>query len=428
MRDETILIHGGYTSGSTRAVAVPIYQTVAHEFLDADQAFRIFDLETPGFHYNRLNNPTNDVLEQRIAALEGGVGALTLGSGAAAVNASVLNLARLGDNIVTAPQLYGATYTLFRHILPTQGIEVRFSAADTAASMEPLIDGRTRAIFCESIGNPAGNVIDIEAVAALAHARGLPLIVDNTVATPLLLKPIEHGADIVVHSLTKFIGGHGTTLGGAIIDGGRFPWTEHRERFPMLTEPEPAFHGVAYAADFGDLAYIVRCRTVGMRHTGATLAPLNAFLLLQGLETLSVRLARHEANARAVAAYLLSDPRVAWVRFIGDPDHPSYELGQRYLKGRCPSIITFGVVGGYDAGIRMFNAVQLFKRLVNMGDAKSLISHPASTTHRQLTPEAHAQVGITPEMIRLSIGIEHVDDLLEDLDQALTVATGAALS
>jgi O-acetylhomoserine (thiol)-lyase len=424
MHDETIAIHGGYEGEATRAVAVPIYQTVAHEFLDADQAAAIFDLETPGFHYNRLNNPTNDVLERRLSALEGGVGALTFSSGAAAVNASVMNLARVGSNIVAAPQLYGATFTLFRHILPTQGIEVRFAADDTAAGIAVLVDDQTCAVFCESIGNPAGNLVDIEAVAAVAHERGVPLIVDNTVATPLLLKPVEYGADVVVHSLTKFIGGHGTTLGGAIVDGGSFPWGDYPERFPMLNDPEPAFHGVRYAAEFGSSAYIVRSRTVGLRHTGATLAPLNAFLFLQGLETLSVRLERHEANARAVAAFLAADSRVAWVHFIGHPDHPHYELAQRYLRGRCPSIITFGVVGGYEAGIRLFDTVRLFKRLVNMGDAKSLISHPASTTHRQLTPEDHAQVGISPEMIRLSVGIEHIDDLVDDLDRALSIATG----
>jgi O-acetylhomoserine (thiol)-lyase len=403
-------------------VAVPIYQTVAHDFIDAEHAGAVLDLEVPGFHYNRLNNPTNQVLEYRIAALERGVGALTLASGTAAVLYSLQNLAGIGDNIVSAPQLYGTTYTLFVHILPQQGLEVRLATDDSPAALEALIDERTKAIFCESIGNPAGNVVDIEAVAALAHAHGIPLIVDNTVATPILIKPIEHGADIVVHSLTKFVGGHGTTLAGGIVDGGRFPWAEHADKFPMFSTPEASFHGVVYTERFGDAAYIVRCRTVGLRNGGATLSPFSAFLLLQGLETMAARLDRHEANARAVASYLAADRRVAWVDFAGFPDNPSHELAQRYMKGRCSSLFTFGVVGGYDAGLRFFNAVKLFKRLVNLGDAKSLVSHPASTTHRQLTPDDLKIVGVTPDMIRLSIGIEHIDDIVEDLDQALSAA------
>jgi O-acetylhomoserine (thiol)-lyase len=422
MRDETIAIHGGYQADATRAVAVPIYQTVAHDFIDADHAGAVFDLEVPGFHYNRINNPTNDVLEKRLAALEGGTAALAVGSGAAAVSYSVLTVAAAGVNLVAAPQLYGATYTYFAHVLPTFGVTVRFAADDRAESMASLIDDRTCAIFCETVGNPAGNVVDLEAVAGVAHDRGVPLIVDNTVPTPLMLKPIEYGADVVVHSLTKFVGGHGTTVGGALVDAGRFPWEAYPGRFPMFNQPEPAFHGVVFARDFPDTAYAVRARSIALRNTGATLSPFNAFMLLQGLETLAVRLERHEANARAVAARLAADPRVAWVSFAGFPDHPSYQLAQRYLKGRIPSIITFGVVGGYEAGIRFFDSVNLFKRLVNLGDAKSLVSHPASTTHRQLSPAEHAQAGITPDMIRLSIGLEHVDDLVEDLDQALAVA------
>jgi O-acetylhomoserine (thiol)-lyase len=422
MRDETIAIHGGYTADSTRAVAVPIYQTVAHDFIDAAHAGAVFDLDEPGFHYNRINNPTTDVLERRLTELEGGTGALAVSSGAAAVTYSILNLVGLGDNIVSAPQLYGATYTWFATVLPRQGVEVRFAADDRAESIEPLIDGRTKAVFCESVGNPAGNIVDLVAVAEAAHRHGVPLVVDNTVPTPLLLKPFEHGADVVVHSLTKFVGGHGTTLGGAIIDGGRFPWSEHAERFPLFNQPEAAFHGVVYAERFPGTAYIVRCRTVGLRNTGAALSPFNAFLLLQGLESLAVRLERHEANARAVAAYLAGDSRIAWVSFAGFPDHPHHELLKRYLKGRCPSIVTFGVRGGYDAAIGFFNGVNLFKRLVNMGDAKSLVAHPASTTHRQLNAEALALVGVTPDMIRLSIGLEHIDDLLADVDQALDAA------
>ena len=413
-------IHGGYTADSTRAVAVPIYQTVAHDFVDAEHAGAVMDLEVPGFHYNRINNPTVDVLEQRLAALEGGTAAMAVSSGAAAVSMSVLNLCDSGDNFVSAPQLYGATYTYFAHVLPTLGIECRFPPDDQPESIEALIDERTKAVFCETVGNPAGNVIDLARVAEVAHAHGVPVIADNTVPTPLLLKPIRYGADVVIHSLTKFIGGHGTTMGGIIIDAGTFPWTEHPVRFPRMNEPELAFHGVRYATQFPAAPYVTRCRTVGLRNVGSSMSPFNAFLHLQGLETLSVRLERLEANARVVADYLQNDPRVSWVSFLGLPDNPYHELARRYLGDRCPSIITFGVRGGYDAGIAVFNRVNLFKRLVNMGDAKSLIAHPASTTHRQLTPTDLALVGVTPDMVRLSIGLEHPDDLIEDLDQALS--------
>jgi len=423
MHDETIAIHGGYTADSTRAVAVPIYQTVAHDFIDAEHAGAVFDMEVPGFHYNRINNPTNDVLEKRLAALEGGTAALALASGMAAVSYAVLTVAVTGSNLVVAPQLYGATFTYFAHVLPSLGIEVRFAADDRAESMRALIDAQTCAVFCETVGNPAGNIVDLEAVAQVAHDGDVPLIVDNTVPTPLLLKPIEYGADVVVHSLTKFIGGHGTTLGGAIVDGGRFPWTNHPDRYPMFNRPEPAFHNVVFARDFPDRAFVVRARSVNLRNTGATLPPFNAFMLLQGLESLAVRLERHEANARAVADFLASDPRVEWVSFSGFPHHPHHALLQRYLKGRAPSIVTFGARGGYDAGLAFFDSVQLFKRLVNLGDAKSLVSHPASTTHRQLTPAELEVAGIPPEAIRLSVGLEHIDDLLADIDQALAAAT-----
>ena len=422
MHDETVAIHGAYTADTTRAVAVPIYQTIAHQFDSAAHAGAVFDLEIPGFHYNRLNNPTNAVLEGRLQTLEGGTGAVVLSSGAAAVNYSILNLAMAGDNIVTTPQLYGSTYTLFAHVLPGLGIEVRFADDDLPECIEPLMDDSTKAVFCESVGNPALNVVDLQAVSALAHDHGVPLVVDNTIATPMYLKPISHGADVVVESLTKFIGGHGTTLGGAIIDAGRFPWREYPERFPMFNRPEPAFHGVVYAEQFPEAPYAVRCRTVSLRNSGSTLSPLGAFLILQGLETLSVRLERHESNTRAVAAYLAADPRVEWLRYLGDPEFSYYGLAQRYLNGHCPSIVTFGVAGGYEAGIRFFDSVNLFKRLVNMGDAKSLVAHPASTTHRQLSPEALALVGVAPETIRLSIGLEHVDDLIDDIDQALSAA------
>jgi O-acetylhomoserine (thiol)-lyase len=425
MRDETLAIHGGYTPDGTRAVAVPIYQTVAHDFIDADHAGAIMDLETPGFHYNRINNPTVDVLEQRLTALEGGAAAMAVSSGAAAISMSVLNLVGAGDNFVSVPQLYGATYTYFAHVLPRLGIEVRFAPDDQPDSIGHLIDERTKAVFCETVGNPAGNVIDLAAVAAVAHGQGVPVIADNTVPTPLLLKPIRHGADVVIHSLTKFVSGHGTSMGGMIIDAGRFPWAEHPDRFGCLIEPEPAFHGVEYATQFPAAPYITRCRTVGLRNTGASLSPFNAFQHLQGLETLSVRLPRHEANARAVAAYLAADPRVSWVSFLGLPDNRYHQLARRYLGEHVPSILTFGVRGGHRAGIALFNEVRLFKRLLNMGDAKSLITHPASTTHRQLTPDDLKLAGVTPDMVRLSIGLEHPDDLIEDLDQALSAAVGS---
>jgi O-acetylhomoserine (thiol)-lyase len=424
MHDETIAIHAGYEADGTRAVAVPIYLTVANDFINAEHANSIMDLAVPGFHYNRINNPTNDVLEKRIAALEDGNAALVVASGMAAVSYAILTVASAGSNFVVAPQLYGATYTYFAHVLSTLGIEARFAADDRAESIGKLIDENTRCVFVESIGNPAGNIVDLEAVADVAHRAGVPLIVDNTVATPLLLKPLHHGADVVVHSLTKFIGGHGTTLGGAIVDGGSFPWTDHAKRFPMFNEPEIAFHNVVFARDFPDRPFTVRARSIQLRNTGATLSPFNAFQLLQGLETLAIRLERHEANARAVAAYLEGDPRVEWVNFVGFPDNPYHHLVEKYLNGRVPSIITFGVSGGYDAGLAFFDSVQLFKRLLNLGDAKSLVIHPASTTHRQLSEAELAAAGIRPETIRLSIGLEHIDDLIDDIDQALASAVG----
>jgi O-acetylhomoserine (thiol)-lyase len=340
----------------------------------------------------------------------------------AAISYAVLTLATAGTNLVTTPQLYGSTYTYFASILAGLDIDVRFATDDRAESVAALIDDKTRAVFCETVGNPAGNVIDLEAFADVAHARGVPLIADNTVATPLMLKPIEYGADVVIESLTKFIGGHGTTLGGAIIDGGRFRWTDHADRFPMFNEPEPAFHGVVFGTEFPDTAFAARARSIQLRNTGATLSPFSAFLILQGLETLPLRLERHESNARAIAEFLRDDTRVDWIGYAGFPDHPSYELAQRYLKGRVPSILTFGPMGGYDAAIRFFDSTQLFKRLVNLGDAKSLVSHSASTTHRQLTPAQLQAVGIRPETIRLSVGIEHIEDLIADVDQALAAA------
>ena len=420
MKDETIAIHGGYESEpTTHAVAVPIYQTVAYEFDDAQHGADLFNLAVPGNIYTRIMNPTQAVLEQRLAELERGVGALALSSGSAAVNYSILNLAEAGDNIVTVPQLYGGTYTLFAHMLPKQGIDVRFADGDSAADLEKHMDRRTKAVFCESIGNPAGNIIDLAAVADMAHAHGVATIVDNTVATPALLKPAEHGFDIIVHSLTKYMGGHGNSLGGVLVDSGKFPWAEHAEHYPMLTTPEASYHGVVYTDALGPAAYIGRARTVPLRNTGSAISPFNAFLLMQGVETLNLRMERHCDNALAVAKHLQTHPKVAWVQYAGLPGDRYHALAERYMGCRASGILTFGVHGGFDAGVKFYDALKLFKRLVNIGDAKSLACHPASTTHRQLTEDEQQSVGVTPEMIRLSVGIEHIDDIVEDLDQAL---------
>ncbi|MFM7118981.1 MAG: O-acetylhomoserine aminocarboxypropyltransferase/cysteine synthase family protein, partial [Gammaproteobacteria bacterium] len=385
MRDETLAIHAGYqTEPTTKSVAVPIYQTVAYEFDNAQHGADLFNLAVPGNIYSRIMNPTNDVLEQRVAALERGIGGLAVSAGSAAINYAVLNLAEAGDNIVSVPQLYGGTYTLFAHMLPRQGIEVRFAEDDSPAALERLIDARTKAVYFETIGNPAGNIVDIAAVTAMARSHGIATIADNTVATPALLKPIEHGADIVVHSLTKYMGGHGTTLGGIIVDAGRFPWAAHAERYRAINTPEPSYHGVVYTEAMGPAAYIARARTVPLRNTGAALSPMNAFLLLQGIETLSLRMERHCDNTIAVARFLVAHPKVEWVRYAGLPSDPYHDLARRYMGGRASGILTFGVRGGYDAGVRFYDALGLFKRLVNIGDAKSLAWHPASTTHRQL--------------------------------------------
>jgi O-acetylhomoserine (thiol)-lyase len=420
MKDETLAIHHGYsTDPTTHAVATPIYQTVAYEFDNAQHGADLFNLAVPGNIYTRIMNPTNDVLEQRMAALEGGIGALAVSSGSAAINYAILTLAEAGDNIVSTPQLYGGTYTLFAHMLPKLGIEVRFAQDDSPASLAALIDEKTKAVFCESIGNPAGNIIDLEAVAAVAHAGCVPLIVDNTVATPALCKPISFGADIVVHSLTKYIGGHGTTLGGIIIDSGQFPWSEHAERFPVLNQPEPAYHGVVYTEAFGEAAYIGRARTVPLRNTGAALSPLNAFQLMQGLETLSLRMERHTENALKVAEYLKDHSKVAWVSYAGLESSPFRALAKKYTQGRPASILSFGLKEGFDASVKFYDGLKLFKRLVNIGDAKSLACHPESTTHRQLSEQEQRQAGVSAEMIRLSVGIEHIDDIIADLEQAL---------
>jgi O-acetylhomoserine (thiol)-lyase len=407
MRAETIAIHGGYAADqNAHAAAVPIYETAAYAFESADHAAALFNLE------------------KRIALLEGGVGALAVSSGQAALTYAILNLAGPGKNIVSPPQLYGTTHTLFTHLLPTMGIEVRIAAGDSASELAAAIDADTRAVFCETIGNPAGNIADVEAISAMAHAHGLPLVVDNTVATPVLLRPIAFGADVVVHSLTKFLGGHGATLGGAIVDAGTFDWRGQRERFPMFNLPDASYHGLVYVDHFGPAAYIGRCRSVFLRVMGATLSPTSAHHLLQGIETVAVRVDRHVENARAAASFLRAHPAVSWVNYAGFADNPYHALATRYLGGKASSIFAFGLHGGLDAAKRFYDALGLIKRVVNLGDAKSLVCHPASTTHRQMSAAQQVAAGITPELIRISIGIEHIDDITADLDQALAAANG----
>ena len=423
MKKETLAIHAGYeTDPTTKSVAVPIYQTVAYEFDSAQHGADLFDLAVPGNIYTRIMNPTNDVLEQRMAAMEGGIAGLAVGSGMAAINYSVLTIAKAGDNIISTPQLYGGTYTLFAHMFPSQGIEVRFAEDDSAEAIEKLIDDKTKAVYCETIGNPAGNIIDLEAVCAAAHKHGVAVIVDNTVASPVICNPIDFGADIVVHSLTKYIGGHGTSIGGVIVDSGKFPWAEHKDRYPELNEPEPSYHGVVYTEALGAAAYIGRARTVPLRNTGSALSPMNAFLIMQGLETLSLRMERHCTNAMAVAEYLQGHDSVEWVSFGGLESDPNHALAQKYCGGVPASLLTFGIKGGFDAGVRFYDALAMIKRLVNIGDTKTLACHPASTTHRQLNEEEQLAAGVTPEMMRLCVGIEHVDDIIADIQQALALA------
>lgn len=423
MKDETTLIHAGYeTDPTTHSVAVPIYQTVAYEFDSAQHGADLFNLAVPGNIYTRLMNPTNDVLEKRVAELEGGVGALVLSAGSAAINYAIQNITEVGTNIVATPQLYGGTYTLFAHMLPKQGVDVKFARDDSPEAIAELIDDKTRAVFCESIGNPAGNIIDLEALAKVAHDGGVPLIVDNTVATPLLIKPFEHGADIVVHSMTKYMGGHGNSLGGVIVDSGNFPWADYPEKFSMMTEPEPSYHGVVYTEAMGPAAYIGRARTVPLRNTGSAISPFNAFLILQGLETLALRMERHCENALKVADYLNNHEKVASVSFAGLAGDQYYDLANKYCDGKPASLMTFEVKGGFDAAVKFYDALGLFKRLVNIGDAKSLACHPASTTHRQMTPEEQLAAGVTEGLIRLCVGIEHIDDIIADLEQALQAA------
>ena len=421
---ETISVHGGYQpEPTTHAVAVPIYQTAAYSFDSAQHGADLFDLKVPGNIYTRIMNPTQDVLEQRVAALEGGIAALAVASGQTAVTYAIQTIAEAGDNIVSSTALYGGTYNLFAHTLPQYGIQTRFADHRDPASFEPLIDDNTKAVFVESQGNPQGNVTDIARIAEIAHRHGVPLIVDNTVPSPWLCRPIEHGADIVVHSLTKYLGGHGTSIGGAIVDSGKFPWAEHAQRFKRLNEPDVSYHGVVYTQALGPAAYIGRARVVPLRNMGAAISPFNAFLILQGIETLSLRMDRICANALSIAKHLQSHPKVSWVNYAGLENHPDHALAQKYFGGRASGLMTFGVKhaagSGREAGARFLDALQLFTRLVNIGDAKSLATHPASTTHRQLSPAELTKAGVSEDTVRLSVGIEHIDDLIADLDQSL---------
>lgn len=420
MKFETLAIHAGYSPDpTTKAVAVPIYQTTSYAFDDTQHGADLFDLKVAGNIYTRITNPTNAVLEERVAALEGGVGALAVASGMAAITYAIQTIAQAGDNIVSVSKLYGGTYNLFAHTLPLQGIAVKFAPHDDIAAIEALIDDKTRAVFCETIGNPSGNVLDLEALCEAAHRHGVPVIVDNTVASPALCRPFEHGADIVVHSLTKYMGGHGTTLAGAVVDSGKFDWAKHKERFPILNNPDPSYHGVVYTEAFGPAAFIGRCRVVPLRNTGAALSPFNAFQILQGIETLALRMERHTENAQKVAEFLENHPKVSWVNYAGLPSHPEHALAQKYFGGKPAAILSFGIKGGRDAGAKFIDALQLILRLVNIGDTKSLACHPASTTHRQLNEAELKQAGVSTDMVRLSLGIEHIDDILADLTQAL---------
>ena len=425
MKLESLALHHGYDSEpTTKSAAVPIYQTTSYTFDDTQHGADLFDLKVVGNIYTRIMNPTTAVLEQRLAEMEGGIGALAVASGMSAITYAIQCIASTGDNIVSTSQLYGGSYNLFAHTFPRQGIEVRMASYDDFDGLEKHIDDNTRAIFCESIGNPAGNIVDIEKLAEIAHRHGLPLMVDNTVATPYLCLPIEYGADIIIHSLTKYIGGHGTTIGGVIIDSGKFDWVANKDRFPMLNEPDPSYHGVVYTEALGPAAYIGRCRVVPLRNTGAALAPHSAFLLLQGLETLGLRMERHCENALAIAKHLQSDPSVEWVAYAGLEDSPHHATCKKITKGQASGILSFGITGGKEAGGKFIDALQMILRLVNIGDAKSLACNPATTTHRQLSPEELANAGVKEDMIRLSVGIEHIDDIIADIDQALKTATG----
>lgn len=425
MKPETIALHAGYNGDpATNAATTPIYQTTSYTFDNTQHGADLFNLAVPGNIYSRIMNPTNAVLEQRLTELEGGVGALAVASGMAAIRYAIEAIAEVGSNIVSTSQLYGGTYNLFAHTFPRQGIEVRFADGDDFDGAAALIDENTKALFCESIGNPAGNIVDIEKWAEIAHSAGVPLIVDNTVATPVLCRAFEHGADIVVHSLTKYIGGHGTTIGGAIVDSGKFDWAAHADRFPIMNTPDPSYHGVVYTEAMGEAAFIGRCRVVPLRNTGAALSANSAFLIMQGLETLSLRMKQHCKNAKKVARHLQKHPQVTWVKYAGLKDSPYRDNCEKICGGKAAGILSFGIEGGLEAGTRFIDALQLILRLVNIGDAKSLACHPASTTHRQLNPQELASAGVSEDMVRLSIGIEHIDDILADIDQALAAAAG----
>jgi len=420
MKLESLALHHGYESeATTKAAAVPIYQTTSYTFDNTQHGADLFDLKVPGNIYTRIMNPTNAVLEERLTAMEGGIGGLAVASGMAAITYAIQCICDVGSNIVSTSQLYGGTYNLFAHSLPKQGIEVRMVSHDDFDGFEQAIDENTRAVFCESIGNPAGNVVDLEKLAEVAHRHGVPLIVDNTVATPFLCRPFEFGADIVVHSLTKYIGGHGTSVGGMIIDSGKFDWAANKARFPMLNEPDPSYHGVVYTEALGEAAYIGRCRVVPLRNTGAALSPQNAFLILQGLETLGLRMERHCENAEALAAYLKAHPKVKWVNYATLPEDSSYQTCQKITDGKASGILSFGIEGDEAGGAQFIDALQMILRLVNIGDAKSLACHPASTTHRQLNDEELAKAGVSRDLVRISVGIENIDDIIADVSQAL---------
>jgi O-acetylhomoserine (thiol)-lyase len=423
MKLETIALHSGYESeATTKAATTPIYQTTSYTFDNTQHGADLFNLAVPGNIYTRIMNPTTDVLEQRIAAMEGGIAALGLASGMAAITYAIQAIASVGSNIVSTSQLYGGTYNLFAHSLPNQGIDVRFFDAADLSALEASIDENTKAVFCESIGNPLGNIVDIQAISDIAHKHGVPVIVDNTVATPVLLRPFDVGADIVVHSLTKYIGGHGTSIGGAIVDSGKFDWAANAQRFPMLNQPDPSYHGVVYTEALGAAAYIGRCRVVPLRNTGAAISPMNSFQIMQGMETLALRMQRHCENAQAVAEYLEQHEQVEWVNYAGLASSPFHALAQQYCDGKASGILSFGIKGGAAAGGKFIDSLQMILRLVNIGDAKSLACHPASTTHRQLDEKELAAAGVSEDMVRLSIGIEHIDDIIADVEQALAAA------
>ena len=420
MKLESIALHHGYESeATTKAAAVPIYQTTSYTFDDTQHGADLFDLAVPGNIYTRIMNPTTSVLEQRMAAMEGGIGALAVASGMAAITYAIKCICQVGSNIVSTSQLYGGTYNLFAHTFPKQGIDVRMVSADDYDGFEKAIDENTKAIFCESIGNPAGNIVDIARLAEIAHKHGLPLMVDNTVATPVLCRPFELGADIVVHSLTKYIGGHGTSIGGVIIDSGKFDWVANKARFPVMNEPDPSYHGVVYTDAFAEAAYIGRCRVVPLRNTGAAISPMNAFQILQGLETLCLRMERHCENAEKLAQYLLEHPKVEWVNYAALESSPYHATCEKICQGKASGILSFGIKGGIESGAKFIDALQMILRLVNIGDAKSLACHPASTTHRQLNPQELAKAGVSEDLVRISVGIENIKDIINDVEQAL---------